>query len=109
MGFEGPDGPFCLVVAVHIRWDLSMRAFPFVGDTKDVCGACFAVKHLRVNRDIPCLEPLHDDVVGRDAMMISFCLEWLDKDSIGTIVVCKHDVLVPTHGLDGEAAHVIGE
>jgi hypothetical protein len=52
VGFEGPDGPFCLVAAVHIQWDLLMRAFPFVGDTVDVLGACFVVKYLRVNRDI---------------------------------------------------------
>ena len=109
MGFEGPDGPFCLVAAVHIRWDLLMHAFPFVGDTVDVRGTCFFVKYLRANRNIPCLQPFHDDVVGGDAMMISFCLEWLDKDSIGSVVVCKHDVLVPTHGSDGEAAHVVGE
>ena len=54
MGFEGLDGPFCLVAAVHIRWDLLMRAFPFVGDTVDVRGACFVVKYLRVDRDILC-------------------------------------------------------
>ena len=42
-------------------------------------------------------------------MIISFCLEWLDEDSIGSVVVCKHDVLVPTHGSDGEAAYVVGE
>ena len=86
-----------------------MRAFPFVGDTVDVCGACFVVKYLRVVCDIPCLQLFHDHVVGRDAMVISFCLEWLDEDSIGSGVVCKHDVLVPTHGLDGEAVHVVGE
>jgi hypothetical protein len=109
VGFEGPDGLFCLVAVVHIWWDLLMCAFSFVGDTLDVPGACFVVKYLHVKHNITCLQLFHDDVVGKDAMMISFCLEWLDKDSIGSIVVCKHDELVPTHGLDGEAAHVVGE
>ena len=88
MGFEGPDGTFCLVAAMHIRWDLLVLAFPFVGNAVDVCGAGFVVEYLRVNRDIPCLKPFHDDVVGRDAMMISFGLEVLDEDSIGSVVVC---------------------
>ena len=109
MGFEGPDGTFFLVAAMHIQWDLLVLAFPFVGDTVDVSGAGFVVEYLRVNRDIPRLQPFHDDVVGGDEMMISFCLEWLDKDSIGGVIVFKHDVLVPMHGLDGEAAHVVGE
>ena len=65
-----------------------MLAFPFVGDAVDVCGAGFIVKYLRVDRDILCLKPFHDDVVGGDAMMISFGLEGLDKDSIGSVVVC---------------------
>ena len=54
----------------------------------DVRGAGFVVKYLCVDRDIPCLKPFHDDFVGRDVMMISFGLEGLDKDGIGSIVVC---------------------
>ena len=87
MGFEGPDGMFRLVEAMHIRWNLLVLAVPFVGDAVDVCGAGFVVEYLRVNHDIPCLKPFHDDVVGGDAMMISFGLEGLDKDSIGSVVV----------------------
>ena len=109
MGFEGPDGKFCLVAAMHIWWNLLVLAVPFVGDAVDVRSAGFIVEYLHVDRDVPCLKPFHDDVVCRDEMIISFGSEGLDKDSIGSIVVCKHDVLIPTHGSDGEAAHVVGE
>ena len=78
MGFEGPDVLFCLVVAVHIRWDLLALAFPFVGDAVDLRGPGFVVEYLRVDHDILCLKPFHDDVVGGDAMVISFGLEGLD-------------------------------
>ena len=88
MGFEGPDGTFCFVVAMHIWWDLLVLAFPFVGDAVDLCCAGFVVEYLRVDRYIPCLKPFYDDVVGRDAMMISFGLEGLDEDGIGSVVVC---------------------
>ena len=109
MGFEGPDCLFCLVAAMHIRWDLLVHAFPFVDDAVDGPGACFIVKYLCVNCNVPCLEPFHDDVVDRDAMMISFCLEGLDKDSICSVVVCKNDVLVSTHGSNGKSGCVVGE
>ena len=87
MGFEGLDGTFYLVVEMHIRWDLLVLAFPFVGDAVDVPGAGFVVEYLCVDRDIPCLKPFHDDVLGGDAMMISFGLEGLDEDGIGSDVV----------------------
>ena len=87
MGIECTDGMLCLVAAMHIRWDLLVLAVPFVGDAVNVHGAGFVVKYLCVDRDTPCLEPFHDDVVGRDTMMISFGLEGLNEDSIGSIVV----------------------
>ena len=85
---EGPNGTFCLVVAIHIRWDLFLLAFPFVGNAVDVCGAGFVVEYLRVDCYIPCLKPFHDDAVGRDSMMIRFGLEGLDKDGVGSVVLC---------------------
>ena len=65
-----------------------MHAFPFVGDTVDVRITGFIVEYLRVDCDVLCLKLFHDNFVGRDAMMISFGLEGLDKDSIGSVVVC---------------------
>ena len=51
MGFEGPDGLFRLVAAVHIRWDLLVLAFPFVGDAVDVRGPGIFVEYLCVDLD----------------------------------------------------------
>jgi len=87
VGFESTDCPLGLVAEMHIQWDHLVLAVQFAGDAVDVRSAGFVAKYLRVDLDIPCLEPFYDDVVGSDTMMVSFGLEGLDKDSIGSVVV----------------------
>ena len=58
--------------------------------------------------DVAGFEASHDFVLCGDAMMVSLDLERLDKDCIGTGVVCQHDILVAALGADWELAHVVG-
>jgi len=109
VGFECADCTFCFVPAVHVRWDKLMLAVPFMGDAVDVCSASFVVEDLGVNFEATRFEAFHDDVVCWNTMMIRFSLEGLDKDDVGGVMVCEHDVLVTAQSTDGEAAHIVGE
>ena len=71
-------------------------------------GADFVVHDLDINSVTALFEALHYDVVDGDAVLVVFCLEWLDQDCVAVVVVRKNDILVAASGAYWEAAHVIG-
>lgn len=106
MGLEGADGSFSFVAAVHVGRDKLVGAD--VGEDCLLVGvAGLVVESLVVDPEALCVEAGHDGVVGGDAMPICFRLEGLDEDDVGDVVVCHHDVLIATHGPDGESAGVV--
>ena len=63
------------VTMVHVWWEFSMCAFPYVCDGLDVGCTGFVVDDLRVHFNATCLETFHDGVVGWDAMVVRFGLK----------------------------------
>ena len=86
-----------LVATVHVWLYFMVCALPYICDGFNVGCAGVVVQNLRVNRDATSLEPLHDGVVGWDAVVVLLGLEWLDQYNISRIVLGKHNVLVATH------------
>ena len=55
---------------------------------------------LRVDGESFGMQLLHDGIVCWNMMHIVLCLEWLQGDCVGIIVVGDHDILVATAGVD---------
>ena len=49
MGFEGADGSFSLISAMHVRWHFLVSDIPCVVDAVDICGASFVVEDLHID------------------------------------------------------------
>ena len=109
MRFEGADCAFCFVSAVHVRWDFLVGAFPSFSDVVEVCLTCFIVHDLCIHCDAARFEPLHDDVEGRDAMVVGLECKWLYQHDVCRIVVGQHDVLVTTPRPYRESSEVVRE
>ena len=107
MSFEGADGTFGYVATMEIRGYQLICGCPYVGDVSAVFLAGFVVKDLVVDDVNASLEAGHDASVGRYAVAVFSCLEWLDEDSVGVTVVGDHQVLVAATGTDWEASCVV--
>ena len=109
MCFERSNCTLSLVATVHVWRDFLMCALPYICDGFDVGFTGFVVQDLRVDRNAAICEALHDGVVGWDAMVVLFGVEWLYQNNIGRIVVGEHNVLVTAHRTDWVAPKVISE
>ena len=109
MRFEGADGPFCRVAAVHVGWHELVGAVPGGRDGIAVGCAGFVVEDVSGHMETSRFEARHDVVVGWDAVVIVFGLEGLDEDGVGILVVGHHDILITASRPDWEAARVVSE
>ena len=97
MCFEGAYHALGNVALVHIRWYLLVFAFPLVSDAVNVGGTGFIIKDMEVDGESACLHALHDGLIRGDPVCIGLGFEGLNDDSVGSNVVCQHDVAVSTH------------
>ena len=65
------------------------------------------VEDLEVNSVAAILEPRHDAVVLRDAVLVVPVLEGFEQNGIGVDMVRQHNAVVAAEGSDREAAHVV--
>ena len=82
--FEGADGTFSSIPAMHIRWYQLEFALPCVRDGVLVCRTCFVVQYLGGDRNSEIFQALHDHIVCWYAVSVGLRLEWLDQDCVGT-------------------------
>ena len=109
MCFEVADHGLGNVASVHIRRYLLAFAFPFVGDAVYVGGTGLIIKDVEVDGEAACFHAFHDGVVRGDLVCIGLGFEWLNDDSVGTNVMCQHDVAVASARFDWEAPHIVSE
>ncbi len=91
----------------HLGRDELEGRLPFIGDEFFVSVAGLVVQDLEVDVEASLLEPLHDGVVGFEAVRVLPGLEGRDKDDVAG-VVRHHDVLVAAPATYREAASVVG-
>ena len=109
MCFECSNRTLNLVATVNFWRYFLMCALPYICDDFNVGCTGFVVQDLRVDRDATSFETLHDGLVGWDAMVVLFGLEWLYQYKISRIMVGEHNVLVTTHCTDWVAPKVVSE
>jgi hypothetical protein len=79
---EGSDGAFGPVATMHVRRDKLELGTPRKGGCLFVGSAGFIVHDLEINRQKPCSQTSHDDVVGSKAMGIDLGFERLLEDQV---------------------------
>ena len=82
--------------------------FPDFSDVSAVFFACFVVEDLVVYDVATSIEAGYDAGVGWDAVAVFACLEGLDEDDVGVILIGNHEVLIAAAGADREASRVVG-
>ncbi len=105
---EGSDGAFGPVAMVHVRRDKLELGTPRKGDCLFEGSSGFIVYDLEINRQTPCSQTSHDDVVGSKTMSIVLGFERLLEDQVAICMVRNHDILVAQACPDRETTCVVG-
>ena len=108
MILEGSDGTFGPVATMHVRRDKLELGTPRKGDCLFEGSAGFIVHDLEINRQTPCSQRSHDDVVGSKTMGIALGFEGLLEDQVAICMVRNHDILVARACPDRETTCVAG-
>lgn len=108
MCLERANSPFSFVAPVHVgRDELECPSVFTYGLLHGFTG--LVVEDLQVDCETSCLETGYKGVICWDAVMVRLRLERLYQDDICCVMVCQHDILVATHGSDGESTQVVCE
>ena len=86
-----------------------MVTFLFVGDAVDVGGTGLIIKDMEFDGETACFHAFHDGVIRRDSVCIGLGFEGLKEDSVGSNIMCQHDVAVADARFYWEAPHIVRE
>ena len=70
MGFKSADGMFGYIASIDIWRDKLEGAVPLVNNGATILGASLIVENLDINTVALGFEARHDDVVGRNEMLV---------------------------------------